>query len=365
MKREALLNQQRLERQAKDAATRAVRTGAQWVEGAKNRVDDGVAAYARIIQPGTSSSLPAKIARVVVDTAKKGAGVVRAGARGLEDELLQGEANKAHAWAGAVAGQGGAGGFNDRYSANLRAQEELDARDRAAHPDARLFGRDVGATGRFLGHAAAVGQGASPQAGYHFSQMDELLRNRKVEHPSVGRSLIPIAGSAQEAVADYQDGDYVGAAGNGLLAVSDVFPAKVAASVGGKVIAKKAVYIAPRGGVDPYDWKKMRKWSGESGLLKKHQIGHHGIIPDGKDTWGQRVPEWFRNQPWNLRAMPEGPKGWAVHNGIHGQFGEPQMGLVPAWTAGTPLWALAAQGWAIGRAAMHGKRAVEAAQDQE
>ncbi|MFZ4066841.1 MAG: amidohydrolase family protein [Phenylobacterium sp.] len=44
-----------------------------------------------------------------------------------------------------------------------------------------------------------------------------------VGHPELLESLIPVWGSGREAVADFQEGDYAGAALNGALAASDLF----------------------------------------------------------------------------------------------------------------------------------------------
>lgn len=44
-----------------------------------------------------------------------------------------------------------------------------------------------------------------------------------VGHPGFAESLIPVWGSGREAVADFQEGDYAGAALNGALAASDLF----------------------------------------------------------------------------------------------------------------------------------------------
>jgi hypothetical protein len=55
-----------------------------------------------------------------------------------------------------------------------------------------------------------------------------------VGHPGFAESLIPVWGSGREAVADYQEGDYVGAALNGVLAASDMSLAGDAAKAIGK-----------------------------------------------------------------------------------------------------------------------------------
>jgi hypothetical protein len=61
-----------------------------------------------------------------------------------------------------------------------------------------------------------------------------------VGHPGFAESLIPVWGSGREAVADFQEGDYAGAALNGALAASDLF---LAGSIA-KGVGKGAFYVA-------------------------------------------------------------------------------------------------------------------------
>lgn len=49
-----------------------------------------------------------------------------------------------------------------------------------------------------------------------------------VGRPGFAESLIPVWGSGREAIADFQEGDYVGAGINGAAAASDLFLAGAA-----------------------------------------------------------------------------------------------------------------------------------------
>src|ERR1700740_1174844 len=99
-----------------------------------------------------------------------------------------------------------------------------------------------------------------------------------VGHPGFAESLIPVWGSGREAVADFQEGDYAGAALNGALAASDLF---VAGSVA-KGVAKGGMYAlkaSQSAAENPYAWKTVRKWMGDKGFLDSGQHGHHWLIP--------------------------------------------------------------------------------------
>lgn len=84
-----------------------------------------------------------------------------------------------------------------------------------------------------------------------------------VGHPGFAESLIPVWGCGREAVADFQEGDYAGAALNSALATSDLFLAGSLA----KGVAKGSFYVArgaARAAPEAYSWKKRhtvgRKW---------------------------------------------------------------------------------------------------------
>lgn len=171
-------------------------------------------------------------------------------------------------------------------------------------------------------------------------------------HPGLAESLIPVWGSGREAVADFHDGDYLGAGINGALAASDLF---LAGSVA-KGLAKGGVYVA-RGAAKeaPYAWKTVvRPWMGKKGYLEAGQHGHHWAIP--QSGWGKNVPEWFKNQPWNIKPMPS-PE---VHGRITGSYkGKPQFNALERYWYGTPAWSKVATGAAVGHPAAAAKAQAE------
>lgn len=156
-----------------------------------------------------------------------------------------------------------------------------------------------------------------------------------LEHPGLAESLVPVWGSAREAVADAHEGDYVGAAINGGLAVSDAFVAGAVV----KGLAKGGLKLAGSN-----SWKETRRWMGKKGQLQPYQHGHHGIIP--QNGWGKIVPDVVKNQQWNVKGMPS-PE---VHGRIHGPYlGRPQFNVVQRYHYGTPRWAKAATVSTAGR----------------
>ena len=162
-----------------------------------------------------------------------------------------------------------------------------------------------------------------------------------VGHPGFAESLIPVWGSAREAVADYQDGDYAGAALNGALAASDLF---LAGSLG-KAVAKGGLYAITGAIGRPAEeavWKEfVRPKMGELGMLDDGQHGHHWFFPQRNED----IPAVIRNHPWNIKAMPS----HEVHGRVHHRFkSKPRYGLLGRYWHGTPAWSKAATGSALG-----------------
>ncbi len=141
-------------------------------------------------------------------------------------------------------------------------------------------------------------------------------------HPGIAESFVPVWGSAREGIADAYERDVIGALGNGVLALSDFVPGSFFV----KGLAKGGLKL---GG--SHTWSATRKWMGKRGTLDAGQHGHHGMIPQG--GWGRHVPDWFKNQPPNITAMPS-PE---VHGRIHGRYAKkPQYDLIQRYWRGTP-----------------------------
>ncbi len=191
--------------------------------------------------------------------------------------------------------------------------------------------------------------------------------SKPIGHPGFAESLIPVEGSGREALADLQEGHYLGALGNGLLAATDVIPAKALGTLGAKVLVKtgaKAVAEVAgkgllkdvtRGGLEdaakglekkmmspgmkyPFKdfgsqtWDASRKWLRRQGFTEAGEDGHHWFIP--QNGWGKVVPDWIKNQPGNIMALPH-----EIHARLHGNYlGQPQFNAIERYMRGTPLW---------------------------
>ena len=182
-------------------------------------------------------------------------------------------------------------------------------------------------------------RGAAPSRARQSGPIPRLrLDVPNVGHPGELESLIPVWGSGREALADWHDGDRIGAAGNAVLAVSDLIPAKAIVGSVMKGAIKKTGSYAWR----TKPWEKtqsVRQWLGEKGYLKPGEHGHHWAIP--QNGWGKNVPEWFKNQPWNIKGLDA-----VTHGRTHGRYKVdgvklPKFNPAQQVWYGTPAWAKA------------------------
>ena len=123
----------------------------------------------------------------------------------------------------------------------------------------------------------------------------------KVEHPGTLESMIPVWGSGKEAIADFQEGDWVSGFGNTAMAVSDVFLAKAIA----EAAAKGAFKLAPKA------WNAARSQYLKQGFAIPNEPLHHWLVP--QNGWGKVVPGEIKNMKWNLLPMDQ-----ADHVRLHG-----------------------------------------------
>ena len=175
----------------------------------------------------------------------------------------------------------------------------------------------------------------APRARVAHEAYGKALRNTRgfhVGHPGVAESLIPVWGSAREAIADEEDGNAAGAAVHTI------------AKAVGKSGLKGAMFVLKGAAGDSAKataWKSVRAKMGKHGLLEKYQHGHHWLIPQ---RW-EKVPEAIRNHPANIKGMPSAE----IHGRVHGRYkGQPQFGLLGQYWHGAPHWSKAATGSIIG-----------------
>lgn len=144
-------------------------------------------------------------------------------------------------------------------------------------------------------------------------------------HPGLGESLVPVWGSAREGIADYHEGDMVGAAANGALALTDLTGEGYVL----KTLGKGGLRVA-----GSHAWGPTAGWMRRTGRLPADLQGHHWLIP--QNQWGKNVPDWFKNQPWNIKALPKD-----VHKRMRGrdlENGTPKFNAVERYRYGTPTW---------------------------
>ncbi len=164
----------------------------------------------------------------------------------------------------------------------------------------------------------------------------------KVGHPGEVESLIPVWGSGREALADLQEGDYLGAGLNGVLAVSDLIPGKAIAGAAAKGAFKRT---------GSHPWNATRKWMGRRGYFEPFEHGHHWAIP--QNGWGKYVPDVIKNQPMNIKPMSA-----EMHGRIHGPYaGERQYNVAQRYWYGTPTWSKAALASGAGHVGLYQEEA--------
>jgi len=80
-------------------------------------------------------------------------------------------------------------------------------------------------------------------------------------------------------------------------------------------------------------WGAVRKWYGATRELPKGTPVHHWLIEQNSEI-GKNVPNWLKNQPWNLMPM----ESQAFHNAVHG-WGKDAFNSAERVWHGTPDWA--------------------------
>lgn len=147
--------------------------------------------------------------------------------------------------------------------------------------------------------------------------------------------MVPVWGSGREALADLHDGDYLGAVGNGAMAASDLALAKGLLTAAGKGAVKISGTHVWK--TKPWDETPgVRKWLGEKGYLKPGEHGHHGLVP--QNGWGKSVPDFIKNQPWNIKGLDA-----VTHGRVHGPYTVdgvklPRFNPIERVWHGTPTW---------------------------
>lgn len=234
----------------------------------------------------------------------------------------------------------------------LQTQQQADAAGREAWASSTRTGENLQApqpenvralSSQAQPDAANDGDASSSPIQAVSDAFNKFQKGPAIPRPTLGESLFPLIGPGWEAVADLQQGHYAGAALNGALAVSDLF---LAGSIA-KGIAKGGLFVAENAARKkaPYAWSKARKWMQEQRFIKAGEHGHHWAIP--QKQWGKVVPDWIKNQPWNIKSM-DPITHWRLEHRVGAL---PRFGPAERIWRGTPAWSKAAAGSVVGRSA--------------
>jgi RHS repeat-associated protein len=148
-------------------------------------------------------------------------------------------------------------------------------------------------------------------------EVDALGLN--VGDPGFWESLIPIWGSGRQAINDFQCGRWRWGVFNGVLALSDVTLVKST----GEALIKGGWKFGSN------SWPATRRWLNGPNSAWKNIPGydwHHWFLQQNQGV-GKHLPDWLKNQPWNLMSVPRD-----LHNAIH------EMGPFGRFWNGSPLW---------------------------
>jgi len=147
----------------------------------------------------------------------------------------------------------------------------------------------------------------------------------KIQRPNLAESFIPVVGPAWEAAADLQDGNYGGAAFNGVMAVADALPIGVAAK--GLKAASKGVGVLKEGAVTADAARKVLR---RVGMAKPGEEIHHTVPLNGL---GRNVEDW-RSHFAFLKSLPK-----EQHRRLTGSWaGKPMYDPIRRAWYGTTDW---------------------------
>lgn len=152
-------------------------------------------------------------------------------------------------------------------------------------------------------------------------------------HPGFLESLLPVWGPGRQAAVDSANGDSLGWAINTGLAITD------ATGVG--TLLRDGVKLGS------HTWPATRAWLTKTGFADKGQVVHHAFFERNQKI-GKYLPDWFKNQPFNLKPMPSAQ----IHDRMtHAAWGQPQLDIFRQWHYGVPDWAKWTQAGLAARAA--------------
>jgi RHS repeat-associated protein len=155
---------------------------------------------------------------------------------------------------------------------------------------------------------------------------------RAVGEPGFWEGLIPVWGAGRASINDFQAGDFGWGTLNAVLAVSDVALVRSLGTAAGKGLWK----------LGSHTWPATSKWLTKVGWREfVGQDMHHWLIPQRQ--WGKVIPEWLKNQPFNLKPM----SSKLLHQAIENKGGA-QLSILERIWRGSPGWSKLVLGDAAG-----------------
>jgi hypothetical protein len=123
--------------------------------------------------------------------------------------------------------------------------------------------------------------------------------------------LVHTLGSARAARKKWESGDQLGASIDAAIGRPDSYG--VGAAVKGVLKKGGMKILGPKNWRNP-PWKPAgaREWLEKNGFVNPGEDGHHWLIP--QNGWGKSIPDWIKNQPWNIKGMDKIP-----HRRSHGR----------------------------------------------
>jgi hypothetical protein len=139
-----------------------------------------------------------------------------------------------------------------------------------------------------------------------------------------------------------------------MLMVSDVFLVKSVVVAAGKLGTVGLKGVAKWTG--SHTWSATSKWLAKVGLRDAPgQVFHHWLIP--RNQWGKKVPEFIKNQPWNLLKYTDdtysGATARMLHNAVEAK-GTFRLTSSQRFVYGTPNWAKHLPSSAVGHGVLAG-----------
>ncbi len=138
----------------------------------------------------------------------------------------------------------------------------------------------------------APGFGMSAADSNYVTNLQQDIKTLSETKPTTAQSLVPVIGSLHEGIYAYGQGELLEGTLYMVLAASDILLIKSIVQAGSKIVYKSGSHT----------WKATRKWYGKQYNLPPKTEVHHWLFHQ-KQGIGKYVPEFIKNQPWNLRPV--------------------------------------------------------------